>query len=89
MHRVENKEGGNPALTRTIAAWPRYPLTSNAGDSSGGASSDGDASPNAGGANPSGGGASPSDGGASGDASPSDVASAPLPASDVPPRRRW
>ena len=62
MHRVENKEGGNPALTRTIAAWPRYPLTSNAVDSSGGASSGGDT-----------GGASPSSGG---DASPSDVCGA-------------
>ena len=66
MHRVENKEGGNPALTRTIAAWPRYPLTSNAGDGSDGASSGGDtdgASPNdAGDASPSAVGASPSAG---------------------------
>ena len=71
MHRVENKEGGNPALTRTIAAWPRYPLTSNAGDSSGGASSGGDtgdaspsdacgASPNAGRGPSHGGGRGPS-----------------------------
>jgi hypothetical protein len=49
--------------------------------------SDDGASPNDGGASPSDGGAS--SGGASGVAIPNDGASAPLRASDVPPRRRW
>jgi len=61
-HRPASNEGGNPALTRAMAAWPRYLLTSNAGANSGDATDGGgDASPSSdGGDSPStGGGASP------------------------------